>query len=180
MSSCSSPLRPQLSSPQSPICIEKSPLMSNRSNSSLNYGMILNLKFPESTPSPEIHPSAYASPPASIFRSPCHSILNRRLQLLNDRDMSFFETPKVTEKNIERIIQGRSTTPPSEPLNILQKILPVIAFLSFFILFAFPPFAFVFCLSLIALAIVKIMIRKEEKQRAKIVPKISFPSPKRF
>ncbi|OHT05797.1 hypothetical protein TRFO_26404 [Tritrichomonas foetus] len=183
-SSDSSPLRPP-SSPRSSHFqkpFSMSPL--NAEFCSPSSGMNLNLKFPtvEGFPTPDIPSSAFKSPPTSVIRSPSYGIRNRLFRLPNDEDRSILETPKVTPRKIDNIINGRSTIPPSEPLNTLSKILPVLCFVSFFFLFAFPPFAFVFCIALIAHFVVKYRIKKEGDARlAARVPKISFPrSPSRF
>lgn len=143
----------------------KSPTFSNRKS--------------EGLPTPDLPPSIFRSPQASIIRSPSYGIASHHFTL-NDQERFILETPKADKRDVDLILEGKPILPPSEPLNTLRYVFPILIFVSFFLLFIIPPFAFVFIFSLIGYIINAFLIRKENKKRMTQAPKFSFPTPRRF
>lgn len=133
----------------------------------------------EGFPSPELPPSIFRSPQASIIRSPSYGIASHHFSL-NEQERFVLETPKADKRDVDRILEGKPILPPSEPLNTLSYVFPILIFVSFLLLFVFPPCAFVFCFSLIGYAINSFLIKRENKKRMNQVPKFCIQSPRRF
>ena len=140
---------------------------------------IFRKKKLDKLPTPDLSPSMFKSPQASIIRSPSYGIASNHFSL-NEQERFILATPKADKRDVDRILEGKPILPPSEPLNTLSYVFPILIFVSFFLLFIVPPFAFVFCFSVIGYFINSYLIKKENKKRMNQVPKFCFPTPKRF
>ncbi|KAK8835555.1 hypothetical protein M9Y10_042441 [Tritrichomonas musculus] len=140
---------------------------------------IFSNKYSEGLPTPDLSPNLFKSPQASIIRSPSYGIASNRFSL-NEQDRFVLQTPKANKRDVDLILEGKPTLPPSEPLNTLSYVFPILIIVSFLLLFIVPPFAFIFCFSLVGYAINTYLIKKENKKKMSQAPRFCFPTPKRF
>lgn len=157
-----------------------SPRVTQNSNSSYALGSpIFSSRKSEGFPTPELPPNMFRSPQASIIRSPSYGIASHHFTL-NGQERFVLETPKADKRCVDLILEGKPTSPPSQPMNTLRYVFPVLMFISFFLLFIIPQFALVFIISIIGYFINQYFIRKENKKRMNQAPSFTFPTPRRF